>query len=217
MSSFRDGTVTSPKTVADTWRWPERYLASLPRCGQEHIHDLLAKRPLWCSTAFSGIGMWETGLAYLAQGVGSRGRIAVFDAADNCDAALHILLRHTGDSESQHVFGDIQERWSPQTRLQVLDVMERCCLEFGLDGCQADAALANQLAVSSRMCEVMAKAEIRETGYCNCHRQHCKYHNITLENIRKHKGLVLHMASPVCKDWSIANRGRKGLLGPHGL
>eukprot|EP00971_Amphidinium_carterae_P350423 6491537-Amphidinium_carterae.1 len=221
---FRCGPPESPASVAQTWRWPERYVNSLPQEAVSHLNELCS-RPLWLSTCFTGIGMWETTFGFLTETLSKGDSLHCFACADVEEACIHTLLHHQGNTRSAHVFGDVTKRWNETTLAEVSHILDvpRQTISMTKEASQIGQKELEELMaretsrVSAEIQQVFARSPLFERAYCYRCQKQCVLHDVDVQAVRRAGGLVLHAASPVCKDHSLQNYNRLGLFGAHGL
>ena len=82
----------------------------LPQEGLGIIATLFHEKGLAMSTNYSGIGMWETAVAYVGEALGGA-QVTNFHACDIDEDCLRVLLQHQGLSKPQHVLENLENRW----------------------------------------------------------------------------------------------------------
>ena len=97
----------SPKTIKQILNWPSRYMRLLPQEGLGIIATLFHEKGLAMSTNYSGIGMWETAVAYVGEALGGA-QVTNIHACDIDEDCLRVLLQHQGLIKPQHVFEHLE-------------------------------------------------------------------------------------------------------------
>eukprot|EP00971_Amphidinium_carterae_P333131 6467674-Amphidinium_carterae.1 len=95
MHSFRHGKPHPPRNVGDVLTWPQRYHAVLPEAEKKALKAVFQDKPLWVSTAYSGIGGWETALAQIAYCCGNSLSMRVFSVCDVDPSCRQMLKAHS--------------------------------------------------------------------------------------------------------------------------
>ena len=219
------GPVVSPTTLGAIWRWPERYIKALPDILRNALGRNIGTQPVYCTTAYSGIGMWETTLSYIIQPlVNDASTLRVVSATDVSEHCKRVLLHHEGPSKAMHCFSDLEERWAPVVLRQMHQALESAQEKLKKDRPKAGGGavsgaeydhVADALQATLQSC--LRPEDRRSTCFCYVHRQQCPVYDYDLEQVRSEQGLILHLASPVCKDHSLQNRERLRACGPHSI
>ena len=209
--------VRSPHSIGEVFRWPERYLEVLTPFLQQVACETLALRPLGVTTCYSGAGMWEICLSHLAEPFGST-KLEVHSVAD-VNASRAVLQAHNTPARPQHVFGDIAYRW-PAEIVQGLEHQMSVASQTIVAGQSGTAKRTNSgpeaVALQKVYRGLLADAEMNECGWCSVHSDFCPF-LLNIKAARARDAVLLHVASPVCKDYSRANRTRKGEHGKYAV
>ena len=210
--------VRSPHSIGEVFRWPERYLEVLTPFLQQVACETLALRPLCVTTCYSGAGMWEICLSHLAEPFGST-KLEVHSVADVNASCRAVLQAHNAPTRPQHVFGDITYRW-PAEIVQGLEHQMSVAAQTIVGGQSGTAKRTSwgpeAVALQKVYRGLLADAEMNECGWCSVHNDFCPF-LLNVNAARARDAVLLHAASPVCKDYSRANRTRKGEHGKYAV
>ena len=215
---FHTAPPPSPRSVADTWRWASRYRKALPSQLQSVLTDAVSNKPLVMSTAYSGVGMWEVAAYFIGHACGGSS-LRVYEAAEVEASAQHVLLSHTGSSQASRVFGNIAKRW-PSASVDLVQhhaslaqqAVQQAAPESAQEVYDSCAAQFERMGT-----EILQKVDMVDSAYCYRHSRYCPLRDVDAAAVRQAGGVLLHAASPVCKDHSLQNRFRLGTVGVHSI
>jgi hypothetical protein len=209
-----------PKTITQILNWPSRYMRLLPQEGLGIIATLFHEKGLAMSTNYSGIGMWETVVAYVGEALGGA-QVTHFHACDIDEDCLRVLLQHQGLSKPQHVFENLENRWPTDVWHELRreearfdDVLHEASHSRGdAKSCRQELGLQKLQAFA----RVLDCAQLKDTDFCLQHRRQCKLFDVDFQRLHRRGGLVIHCGSPTCTDHSKQNQQRPGCAGKTGV
>ena len=164
----------------------------------------VANRGIRLYTRYSGIGMPEIVWHILQKqifphfGLSNEKFVTHEEAWDIKPTARRILMDLDGPVRPQHVFGDMMEGMLKGEVRNLIPLLA------------SDATDTSWTDLKSLMWEADQRI-LRQNAHCYIHDRHCRFG----PRVRCHR-LLLCVAGITCKDFSRANRVRRGLLGPSG-
>ena len=209
-----------PKTIKQILNWPSRYMRLLPQEGLGIIATLFHEKGLAMSTNYSGIGMWETAVAYVGEALGGA-QVTNFHACDIDEDCLRVLLQHQGLSKPQHVFENLENRWPTDVLRELrreetrFDDVLREESQSGMDSKSRRQEIGLQKLQA--FARVLDSAQLKDTDFCLSHRRQCKLFDVDFQELHRKGGLVIHCGSPTCTDHSKQNQQRPGCAGKTGV